>query len=405
MQYAYEAMTDDGRVITDHIEADSRNDVAESLRGKGMTVLQLNEQHQGAARLRKPALRMGGAARSGDLVLFTRQLKMLLEAGSALVPALQAIEAQTSKPAFVRVIRQVREHVEEGGTLAEAFGEHPRLFRPVFCAMVSAGEATATLPDTFDRLNTIAVRGAQTRKMLVGALAYPALLSVLCVAVAVVVLGFVVPRFSKLFENLNTPLPPVTKLMFQISEIGVTYWPVGLGFAAAVITGIIIALRTERVRRQIDNQLLKLPIIGRLARRLVFARILRIWAAMLRCHVPLLETIHHSKAVTSNAVFVGLTSEVEEAISGGGSIGRTLAESGLVEPVIASAVQTGEENGRLSEAVDFVSAWIDDDNSQAVAALSRIVEPLMLAVMGLFVGLVAMSLFIPLFDLATAGAR
>ena len=405
MQYAYEAMMDDGRVVTDYIEADSRNEVAESLRSKGLTVLRLNEQREASTKRRKPSLSFRGKPRTNDIVLFTRQLKMLLEAGSAIVPALAAIEAQTSKPAFARIVRQIRESVEEGGTLAEAFSEHPRVFRPVFCAMVSAGEATATLPATFDRLNTLSVRQAQTRKMLIGALTYPALLSVLCVVVAVVILGFVVPRFSKLFHNLNSPLPPVTKVMFTISEVGRQYWPVGLGVLIVGIVGIVLALRTQKVRQWIDDRLLRLPIIGQLARRLAFGRILRIWAAMLRCHVPLLETIHHSQLVASNTVFVNLAQDVEDAVSGGGSIGRTLGDSGLVEPVIASAVQTGEENGRLSEAVEFVSSWMDEDNAQAVATLSRIVEPLMLAIMGLFVGLVAMSLFIPLFDLATAGAH
>jgi len=157
------------------------------------------------------------------------------------------------------------------------------------------------------------------------------------------------------------------------------------------------------VRRRFDALLLKVPMIGRLASRLSFARVLRVWAALLRSHVPLLETIQHSKSTVTNAAFVGLVCDVEEAVTGGGSIGRTLGESELVEPVIASAIRTGEENGRLAEAVEFVSTWMDEENAQLVAGLTRVAEPVLLAAMGLFVGLVAMSLFVPLFDLVTAG--
>jgi type IV pilus assembly protein PilC len=403
VQFAYEAMTSDGQILTDRIEAGSSTEAAEALRAKELTVLRLQ-----AARPTdhpKRSARKSGprAVRSGDLVLFTRQMKMLLEAGSALVPALQAIEEQTARPSFAAVVRRIREDVEQGGTLSEAFREQSNLFKPVFCSMVAAGEATASLPASFDRLSELAVRQRQARKRMVGALLYPAILSLLCIAVASVVLGFVVPRFTSLFHSLNSPLPTTTRILFAVSQHALDYWPVGVGGLAAVAIGVVIAFKVQHIRGQFDALILRIPMVGRIVSRLIFARVLRIWAAMLRCHVPLLEAIQHSKSAVTNAVFIGLVRDVEEAVASGGSIGRTLAESGLVEPVVASAIRTGEENGRLPEAVEFVSAWVDDDNGQLIAGLTRAAEPALLIVMGLFVGLVAMSLFIPLFDLATAG--
>lgn len=404
MQFSYEAMTSDGQAVADGIEANTTSEAAESLRAKGLTVLRLQPAAGAAGRARSPALKRSIRKRkSGDLVLFTRQLKMLLEAGSALVPALQAIEEQSDKQSFAEVVHKIREHVEEGGTLSEAFGEQPKFFKPFFCSMVSAGEATATLPEAFDRLNDLTVRQQKVRKTVIGALLYPGILSLLCIGVAGVVIGFVVPRFTELFKNLDSPLPPVTRALFGMSEQAQHYWPMGAGLLVVLLAGLAITLRVQSLRRRFDALLLRLPVIGRVVSRLIFARVLRVWAAMLRSHVPLLETIQHSKSALTHVVFVGLIRDVEEAVAGGGSIGRTLAESGLVEPVVASAIRTGEENGRLSEAVEFVSKWMDDDNTQLVAALTRLAEPALLTVMGLFVGLVAMSLFIPLFDLATAG--
>ena len=405
MDFAYEAMTSDGRIVNDRAEGNSSTEIVDQLRSKGMTVMRVEPVRGDEPRAKNlgSGSGRGRKIKSADLVLFTQQLKMLLEAGSALVPALEAIEQQVSKTAVKKMVRAVRTHVEEGGTLTEAFQERQDIFKPVFCSMVAAGEATAQLPEAFDRLNELAVRQQSTRKTIIGALLYPAILAVLCLGVACVVLFFVVPRFSMLFKNLNSPLPALTQVLFIISQKSLEYWPYILGGLVAMIVGIVILFRVRELRMRIDNLLLGAPIIGPLARRLLFARVLQIWAAMLRCHVPLLETIRHSKTSLSNVSFIDLVERVEESVSGGGSIGRTLIESGMVEPVIASAIRTGEENGRLSESVEFVSKWVDQDNTQLIAGLARIVEPAMLAIMGAFVGMVAMSLFIPLFDLAMAG--
>ena len=404
MQFEYEAMTSDGRVVTERVESASESEAADSLRSKGMMIMRLGAASPSADGPRSP----GGVfssrrVKQSDLVLFTQQLKMLLEAGSALVPALEAIETQSSKASMKKLVREIRQNVEEGGSLTDAFQKHADIFRPDFCSMVSAGEATASLPEAFDKLNELTVRVRNTRKTIYGALLYPSILALMCIAVAGVVLGFVIPRFSILFKNLSSPLPAMTQVMFSLSDLAIRYWPAGLGGLFLAIGVIVVIPRIARLRLLLDSLLLNTPVIGRVLRRLIFARVLQVWAAMLRCHVPLLETIQHSRASSSNASFRKLIDDVEEAISGGGSIGRTLAASGMVEPVVASAIQTGEENGRLTEAVDFVSSWMDNDNAQLVGGLTRILEPVMLAVMGAFVGLVAMSLFLPLFDLAMAG--
>jgi general secretion pathway protein F len=404
VQFTYEAMSADGRIVADRIEGGTPADAAEALRAEGLTLLRLNATRGGARHEpRETPQRRAKGVKSADLVLFTRQLKMLLEAGSALVPALEAVEQQATKPSVKLLVRKVRQHVEEGGTLTDALHNRPDVFKPVFCSMVAAGEATATLPEAFDRLNELTARHQKTRKTVIGALLYPAILSLLCVAVAAVVVGFVVPRFTNLFTNLGSPLPPVTQLLFAASEQVRAYWMLGAAVLVVLGLGLLVAARVEHLRLALDRVMLRVPLIGRVARRLVFARVLRIWAAMLRSHVPLLDTIQHSRTALTNAAFIALVKDVEEAVTGGGSIGRTLAESPLVEPVVASAIRTGEENGRLAEAVDFVSDWMDHDNAQLIANLTRVVEPTLLAGMGLFVGLVAMSLFIPLFDLAMAG--
>jgi type IV pilus assembly protein PilC len=401
MQFAFEAMTEDGRNVADRIDAASRNDAVNALRGRGMMVVKLDAVTE-AAEAGRSWWPTGRRMSSRDLMVFTRQMTMLLDAGAALVPALEAIERQTRRPAARAIVRELREHVESGGPLSEACAERPQAFSAVFRSMVAAGEATATLGQTFSRLAEMADRQRKAIKTVVGALTYPAILLLMCTSVVGVLIGFVVPRFRDLFLNLKAPLPLSTEIMFKMSEFMTTSWPIVLGVLVASVGGLIFALRQPGVLRWLDEAILHVPVIGEVRRRLLTAGVLRVWAAMLRSHVPLLDTIRQSQTAVASPTFARMVQSIEDSVASGGRVGRVLASSGLVEPVIASAVATGEENGRLAEAVEFVSRWIDEDNTQLVAATTRIVEPLLLAVMGAIVGGVAMSLFLPLFDLATA---
>ncbi len=404
MQFVYEAMTGDGRTVHEDLEAASHHEAAESLRGKGLYLMRLEEKQAAPRRAGADRFKLGGrAAKTSDLVIFTRQMKMLLESGSAVVPALAAIEQQSAKAAFRAIVRQIREHVEQGGNLSEAFADRPDIFKAVFCSMVAAGEATGTLPQAFARLAQLAQQQQQVRRQLVGAMIYPLVLLVLTSGLAGVLFGFVIPRFRQLFESLNMTLPLTTQIMFEISDKLRAYWPVVLGGVIGLAVAGYLMFRSRQVREKLDVLLLRAPLVGRLIARIVMARVLRVWAAMLRSNVPLLETIEHSKAAVTNAVLLQLVNHVQESVSSGGRIGRVLGDSPLVEPVVVSAISTGEENGRLGEAVEFVSSWMDDDNSQLISGAARLAEPALVVLMGLIVAAAALALFIPLFDIAAGG--
>ena len=403
MQFVYEAMRPDGSSISERIDAAGRNEAAESLRDKGLILLKLDEAAGDAI----DGAGADGWLQSGqitvrDLVLFTRQMKMLLESGAPLVPALEAAEMQSSRPVVRRVLRQLRVRVEEGASLTDALEDQSEQFDSVFRSMVAAGEATATLPGAFGRLANLAQQQAHTRKLIYGALLYPALLSVLLFAVVLVLLLFVVPRFHMLFINLHSTLPVTTELLFNLSRFLQTGWPYLVAGGVALIIGLAFARRSPLVHTALTSALLRIPAIGPLYARVTIARVLRIWAALFSCHVPLLDAIRQSRLAVRNERFALMLKDVEEAVEGGGRIGVALAESGLVATIITSAIRTGEENGRLAEAVEFVSTWMDEDNASAIHNLTRLAEPMMLGVMGIIVGFVAMALFVPLFDLATA---
>lgn len=371
MEFTYEALTADGNLVRDRVKAADVAQAIECLRGQALVVLQVEKATTPSQRTsRLGAWRGGQKINERDLVLFTRQMKMLLEAGAAVVPALATLEQQTAKPAFRSVLHKVRCAVEDGGRLSEALRDNASIFTEVFCTMVAAGETTGTLPKVFDQLSDLAYRRYQVRNTIVGAMIYPALVCVLSVFVIGLLLGFVVPRFRTLFLDLNAELPATTWFMLDCSQLFTTYWPVLLAAAG-----------------------------------LIFASVLRVWAALLQSRVPLLEALRQSKGAIRNRTFLAMIEKVEEATASGGHVGRTLAASPLVDPMLASAITTGEENGRLAEAVDFASTCADEDNAQLIGTVTRIVEPALIALLGLSVGLVAMALFLPIFDLATLAGR
>jgi len=402
MLFVYEALRTDGTAVVDRLEAGDRLAAAGALRERGLVVLRLEATTEDA-----PAAGPGWSVLSHrithrDRMLFTRQLKMLLEAGAPLVPALEAAEEQTLKPVMRQLLRRLRVRVEQGDSLARALEDEAELFDPVFRSMVATGEATATLPQVFGRLAALAQQQEQARKQVLGALLYPAILSVLMLGVIVVLLLFVVPRFRTLFLSLRSPLPVTTELLFAASEFATRYGLYVLGLLAAGVTVGVLALRMPATRAWLDDLQLRLPLLGPLVRRLLFARILRVWAAMLRSHVPVLDALQQSRAAVRNAACLRALAQVEEAVTSGGRLGPSLASTRLADAVIVAALRTGEENGRLAEATEFVSGWLDEDNAATIHQLTRLAEPLLLALMGVVVGFVAMSLFVPLFDLASA---
>ncbi len=402
MQFTYDAMRPDGTPVVEQIEANGRDEAVETLREKGLIILRCDPVagNRAAGGL---AFRFQSSSVSvRDIILFTRQMKMLLESGAPLVPALEATETQTTKPVMRNLLTRLRERVEEGASLGDALEPESQHFDPVFRSMIAAGEATASLSEVFGRLGEMAHQQQQTRKQVVGALLYPLILSILLTGVVSVLLFFVVPRFRMLFINMKAPLPATTKLLFELSEWLKADWPyVIAGLVAVVVTGVL-CFRLPGTRTWLDEIVVRLPVVGRLASRLIFARVVRVWAAMLRCHIPLLDAIRQSRDAVTNTAFLRMISQVEESVSSGGRMGQAIGAAHLADPVIVSAIRTGEENGRLAEAADFVSGWMDEDNAAMVQHITRLAEPILLAVMGLVVGFVAMSLFVPMFDLATA---
>ena len=404
MNLTYEAIDVAGRTVSDLIQADSVKSAVEQLRQRGLMVTGIEaasdeqaEQHaqHSAAELSDLKLPLK------QLVLFTRQMAMLLASGSALVPALAAIARQLKKPEHAGLIRRLREDLEEGATLAEALCRFPRTFEPTYCAVIAAGESSATLPQMFDRLASIVAKRRALRNKVLGAMAYPALLMVLCTAQVAILLFFVLPRFGEMFASLGAPLPSSTKMMLALSDGLVSYWPAlaaGVGVAASAV---VFLVTTPSGRQWSANMQIRLPFVGRLASGLIQGQVFRTLGMLIEARVAVLESLDLARRATTNDRFQVLFDRVENAVTAGSSFSDAMEVSGLIDPAVCQAVRTGEESGNLGGAMSYAADVLDEDNTELVNTVTRLLEPLIIIVMGVIVGVVAISLFMPLFDITS----
>ena len=413
--FSYQAIDASGRTVSDTIQAASPDEAARTLRARGLLITRLDEAGaastvseaaadaptagpRGFALLRH---RRRTKVRWKDLVYFTQQMAMLLGSGARMVPALRAVEAQSRSDAMKDVIRHLRDRVEDGVPVNAAMADRPDAFDGVFTSLVAAGESSGRIAEAFAQLAAHARQQLEIRQRVIGALIYPALLVGMCTSIMVVLFAFVLPRFRELFTTLGADLPASTRMMLRASEwVGNHGHLIAVGMSGA-IAAIVAFARSEAGRRWWAGAATRVPLAGVLVRRVILARLFRIWGLLVENNVGLIDAIRLAKSTTRSPAFGRLMDEVEEAVIDGRLIGATLHKSPLVPPTMAAAVATGEESGRLAAALLFIAEALESENAQMFASMSRIIEPIILIVMGLAVGVVAVSLFMPLFDIAT----
>lgn len=406
MNLTYEAIDAAGNSLVDTIEAPSQREATDQLRGRGLFVTSISEQRDTRAAQRDLGASADQRARwrlgVRTLAVFTRQMAMLLNSGSAVVPAVAAIKRQLKKPKQVAILSRITADLEEGLTLTEALRKWPRAFDAVYCAIVAAGEASGALGEMFDRLATIVGKRRAMRNKVVGALIYPALLITMSVHILLVLLLFVLPRFGDMFTQLAVEPPATTTMLLSAGQFVRGHWVLLLA-GVVVLVGSLLSLALSAMgRKWLCNVQLAIPGFGIVRSRLIQGQIFRTMGTLLTSRVGLLDTLELAREATRNERFQNLFDRVEHAITSGGQPSTAFEESGLVQPYICQAVRTGEDTGSLGEALTYCADVLDETNTELVNTMTRLLEPAILIVMGFIVGGVAISLFMPLFDMTAA---
>ena len=324
MILTYEAVDRQGKHQSDTVEASDAKEAIAQLRSRGLYVSQISEARSRGGRAKAEAItataRRAGRLPLRPLVLFTRQMAMLLRAGSGIVPALRAIRREVKKPEQAALMEHLITDLEEGMPLTDALRRHPRTFNPVYCAVVAAGEASASLTEMFERMAVIVGKRQAMRGKILGALAYPALLIWLCLGIINTLVFFVLPRFADMFKQLGVELPASTRLMLAAGQGAVEYWPALVLALGAFVGTLIFLARDPRGRQWFNDAQLRIPVIGRLLRRLLEAQVLRTMGMLLESKVGVLDTIDLARGVSNNVEFRKLFSALDNAVTSGGQL-------------------------------------------------------------------------------------
>lgn len=402
MQITYDAVDTKGHATHDVVEAPDAREAVETLRRRGLYVTRIADD---APTPRQQASRRGPREvklSTTHLALFTRQMAMLLKAGSGLVPAISAIRRQMRRATHSELLGRIISDLEDGNTLTDTLCRHPATFDPVYCAIVAAGEASGSLGKMFDRLAEIVGKRRALHRQIKGAFAYPVLLICMCVKIIGVMLLFVLPRFAGMFEQLGVKPPVTTLLLLGLGQGLRTYWYLVLLGVMSAVAGVVWLVLSPIGRQFISNLQTRLPVIGRMRGQMIQAQVLRTMGMLLDSRVGLLETMELARKSTRNNEFQRFFEDMTETVTSGGQLCAALERCRLIEPYVSQAVRTGEESGNLAGAMIYCADVLDESNTELLHTVMKLIEPAILIFMGLVVGGVAISLFLPLFDLTSA---
>jgi len=402
-KFSYTAFDRAGRSAPGSIESANESEARDALRHKGLFVTKIVESADGANTQTVGTKSGDGRVSRGralkNLTNFTRQLHVLIGSGTPLVPALAALERQSKDPKFKTVIADVRRRVEEGISLSDAMRAHPLWFDDVCRSLISAGEAGGRIDAMLERLAKLTRGEAHVRSSVVGAMIYPAVLILISIGVMSLLLTFVLPRFAGLFTTLGSPLPPTTKMVMGVSDFLLGYWWLLLGGIVGGVFGFRAWIKTPTGRRSLDTALVRAPMLGKMTRSFCTARVARLLGIQLESKVPLLDALRLTKQAAGNVLFVDFIATAEDAATRGQSISSAFAASTLISPAVTEAMHSGEQTGQMSTLLISIADYLDEENEVVVRSLTSIIEPVILIVLGVMVGFVAISMFLPLFDL------
>ena len=398
--YAYKGLSTEGRTVAGVVDAESPRSARLKLRRTGVFPTDLSEDRAPAGR-RARALGSGVRERvpTPELAAATRQLATLIGAGLPLVEALAALADQTEREHLRRAIVQIRERVTEGRTLADALGEHPRLFSPLYVNMVRAGEASGALDVVLRRLAEYTENQARLLGKVRAALTYPAVMLLLGGAILFFLVSYVVPKVTRIFQETQQQLPRLTLILIAVSGFAARWWWLLLLLAGGAALGARAYARTPAGRERVDTWLLRLPYVGPLVQKVALARFSRTLSTLLASGIGLLQALDIVRNVVDNRVIARAVENARDAIREGQSIAPPLRESGVFPPLVVHMVAVGERSGQLEEMLGKAADAYDNEVENAVSSLTTVLEPLMIVFMGLVVLFIVLAILLPIFEL------
>jgi general secretion pathway protein F len=404
-----------GKTVSGLKEADSPKSLRAVLRRDGIFLTDVVGEAEGSikggAKTGKPSAQGAlsqdinlrrlarGRVNTDDIAIMTRQLATLLGAGVALVEALAAMVDQVEKESLKRVVSDVKQNVNEGKSLADALQAHVKIFGPLYVNMIRAGESSGALDAVLLRLAEFTEGQAKLRQKIVGTMIYPAIMMVIGGGVLVLLMTVVVPKVTKIFSDMKVTLPFTTRFLIFSSDLMQNYWFIILPGSIGSVVAVVMWTRSEVGKPVWDRIVLKLPVFGPLVRQLSVARFARTLSTLLKSGVPLLNALDIVKNVITNSVMSAVIDNARDAIREGESIAQPLKKSGEFPPLVYHMVAIGERSGQLEDMLLNVADSYESSVNVRIGALTALLEPLMIVMMGAVIAFVAFSILTPILQM------
>ncbi len=397
--YAYKVKDHDGHMIEGSIEAESTALVANKLRQMGYVPIAIDKKQTKGVRRELHIPGLGNRIKLQEVAIFARQFATMIDAGLTLLRSLQILALQTDSKPLSNVITQVRTDVESGSSLSQAFSHHPKVFTKLFVAMVRSGESGGVLDQVLLQLASTIEKQVELRRKIKSAMTYPLVVLGLVLTILTAMLVFIVPLFKGFYKSLNGTLPLMTRVLITASNIFVKAFPL---IILAIIGGVYMFRRwiaTDKGRNRWDIFKLKVPVFGKLVHKTALARFARTFGVLLRSGVPILEALEITKETAGNTVVARGLDDVQAGVKIGQPIAKPLENHAVFPPMVTQMMAVGEESGALDTLLEKIADFYDQEVEATVNALTSLLEPLMIVVLGGCVGTMVIALYLPMFNI------
>lgn len=395
-EYKYQARDAAGNAVSGLIDAADEVKAASLLMDRNLTVVSLAA---GSSRKARPKSIKGGKVKSQELVVFTRQLATMMDAGLPLVQSLTALEEQTESKQFKPILRRITEQVEGGNAFSTTLNEHPRVFTKLFVSMVEAGETGGLLAEILDRLASYLESSARLKRKVKSAMSYPTIVCGIAVLIALFLIVKIIPIFGDIYKDFGAKLPAPTQALINVSNVIRSYYLI----VAAVLVGLFFMIKKWRQTPAgaaiWDRSMMRLPVFGKLVQKIAMSRFTRTFSALLRSGVPILETMRIVGQSSGNTVIERAVGQAAASIEAGENLAKALGAHAVFPPMLVRMISAGEQTGKVDVMLEKISDFYDEEIEATLSALTSLIEPLLIVVLGVVVGTIVVCMFLPIFKL------
>lgn len=388
--FEWEGKDKNGKVVRGEVRAGGEAVVSASLRRQGILITKVKKRRTSGGR----------AIKQKDIAIFTRQLSTMMRAGVPLLQAFDIVARGSTNAKMTKLITDIRNDVETGTSLSSAFRKHPLYFDALYCNLVEAGEAGGILDTLLDRLAIYQEKTMAIKNKIKSALIYPVAVMVVAFVVLAVIMLFVIPVFEDVFKSFGADLPAPTLFVIGMSKIFVNYWWAIFGFLGGGIYFFLESWkRSEKMQRTMDRLMLKVPVFGDLVNKSSVARWTRTLSTMFAAGVPLVEALDSVGGASGNAVFKDATDQIQKDVSTGASLTASMQTTGVFPTMVTQMCAIGEESGSLDAMLGKAAEFYEDEVDEAVKGLSSLMEPFIIVILGVLIGGIVVSMYLPIFKL------